>query len=158
MIFYYAALIIGIVLIFVLVCPCSKKTTRKVPLNYILLFSFTAVWSYMVASFVIHFSPESVLTCAAMVLVMFVALTLYAIFAKVDLNICFAVAFVLILAIFPLILFCWFFPSKILYNFLYVLIIVLTCIYIVIDTKAIFEQLSPDEYIIGALMLYVDII
>ena len=49
---HYVALIVGIVLMLVLACPCSSKSARKVPLNYILLFSFTAVWSYMVAGFV----------------------------------------------------------------------------------------------------------
>ena len=44
------------------------------------------------------------------------------------------------------------------YNFLYILIIALTAIYIVYDTKVIMEQLDPDEYIIGAIMLYVDLI
>ena len=49
---HYAALIIGVVLMLVLACPCSNKAARSVPLNYILLFAFTAVWSYMVAGFV----------------------------------------------------------------------------------------------------------
>ena len=93
-----------------------------------------------------------------MVLVMFIGLTIYAIFAKVDLMWFWGAAIVLGISIFPLILFCIFFPSNLLWNFLYVLIIVLTCIYIIIDTKLIFEKLSPDEYIIGALFLYVDII
>ena len=44
------------------------------------------------------------------------------------------------------------------YNFLYILIIALTSIYIVYDTKVIMEHLDPDEYIIGAIMLYVDLI
>ena len=44
------------------------------------------------------------------------------------------------------------------YNFLYILIIALTSIYIVYDTKVIMEHLGPDEYIIGAIMLYVDLI
>ena len=36
--------------------------------------------------------------------------------------------------------------------------IILTCIYIVYDTKMICEKLSIDDYVIGALMLYTDII
>ena len=44
------------------------------------------------------------------------------------------------------------------YNFLYLLIIALTSIYIIYDTKLIMEYLGPDEYIIGAIMLYVDLI
>ena len=113
----------------------------------------------MVAGFVQFFTPESVFACAIMVLVMFIALTLYAAFTRSEnLQWCWAAGAVLGLAIWPLIIFCWIFPSNMLYNFLYVLIIVLTAIYIVYDTKLIMEKLNLDEYIIGALLLYVDLI
>ena len=137
---------------------CCKKPARKVPLNYILLFTFTLLWSFMVACFVVWFTPESVMICAAMVFFMFVGLTTYAVFSKADPIWYMAVASVLSVAIFPLILFCIFFPSNLLWNLLYLLIIVLTCCYIIWDTKQILERYSTDDYIIGALMLYVDLI
>ena len=152
----WIAIIAGITIYCMILC--CKKPARKVPLNYILLFTFTALWSFMVAGFVIWFTPESVAICAAMVLCMFVGLTLYAIFAKTDPIWYMGIAAVLSVAIFPLILFCWFFPSNLLWNLLYLLIIVLTCIYIIWDTKQIMERFSTDDYIIGALMLYVDLI
>lgn len=58
----------------------------------------------------------------------------------------------------PAILLGFFFPSKAYWNVLYVFIIVLTSIYIVYDTKKIMRDYAVDEYIIAALMLYVDII
>ena len=61
-------------------------------------------------------------------------------------------------AVWPLIFFCIIFPSKLLFNVLCFLIVILTSIYIVFDTKLIMKKLELDEYIIGALLLYIDII
>jgi len=153
----YIAIGIGIVLFCVL--ACSKEKSRKVPLNYILLFAFTLAWSWMVAGFVIWYTPESVLMCTALVMFMFVALTLYACFTKEKhLQWCWAMGAVLGFCIWPAFIFAWMFPSKLGYIGLYLLIAVLTSIYIVYDTKMIMTKFGCDEYIIAALMLYVDII
>ena len=154
---HYASLFLGIVIFCVI--GCCKKPARKVPLNYILLFTFTALWSYMVAGLVQFFPPENVLIVAAFVLAMWIALTIYAVCAKdSQINYCYAVGSVLSIAVFPLILFSWIYREVWFYNLLYVLIVVLTAIYIVYDTKMIMEQLETDEYITGAIMLYVDLI
>ena len=154
---HYASLFLGIVLFCVI--GCCKKPARKVPINYILLFLFTALWSYMVAGLVQFFPPQNVLIVAVFVLVMWIGLTIYAICARESqLKVCYAAGAVLTIAVFPLILFSWFYREKWYYNFLYLLILVLSAIYIIYDTKMIMEQLDTDEYIIGAIMLYVDLI
>lgn len=61
-------------------------------------------------------------------------------------------------AVWPLMIFCWIWPSKLLYNILCFFVIILTSIFIIWDTKMIMTKLKLDEYIIGALMLYVDIV
>ena len=61
-------------------------------------------------------------------------------------------------AVIPLFLFCLIYPSRILFNLLCFVFIILTSIYIIYDTKLIMTKLQLDEYIIGALLLYLDII
>lgn len=150
-------LVIGFILMIVIFC--GRKTVKEVPLNYILLFAFTFVWSWMVAGLVAYFKPESVLACAVLVCFMFIALTLFACCSKAStLNVCGAIGCVIGICLWPAIFFWWMFPSNLGYIALYLLITVLTCIYIVFDTRAICEQFDVDEYIIASLILYVDII
>ena len=150
------AIVIGVCLICAI--ACCKVAARKVPLNYIILFTFTLVWGYMVAGFVIWFKAEAVMICASLTFFMFLGLTLYAIFAKKSLTYCMGIFIVFDVMLFPLILFCIFWPSNFMWNLVYFAFIVLTSCYIVYDTKLIMKKLNQDEYIIGALMLYVDLI
>lgn len=137
---------------------CCQKMARRVPINYILLFAFTLVWSYMVAGFVQFFDPIMVLAAAALTCAMFVGLTLFTICCKFNLTIVWGLAAALSFVIWPMIFMMWIFPTKLLYLCLCGLIVVLMSIYIIIDTKMIMEKLDMDEYIIGALMLYTDLI
>jgi len=151
---HLVAMVVGICLFCII--ACFKEASRKVPQNYILLFTFTFVWSYMVAGFCSWYNPESVLAAATMTTVMFVGLTAYACCAKdEELEYCWAAGAVLSFLLLPAILFAILFGA---YTFFYVLVIVLCSIYIVYDTKIIMKDLEPDEYIIGALILYVDLI
>ena len=61
-------------------------------------------------------------------------------------------------AVWPLIIMLFIFPSKMLFQGIAFFVIILTSIYIVFDTKLILKKLGLDDYILGALMLYTDII
>ena len=151
---HLVAMVVGICIFCYI--ACFKNASRKVPQNYILLFAFTFVWSYMVAGFCSWYNPESVVAAATLTTVMFVGLTAYACCSKSEeLEYCWAAGAVLSFLLLPAILFAILFGA---YTFLYVLVIVLCSIYIIYDTKLIMEYLEPDEYIIGALILYVDLI
>ena len=153
------ALVIGAILMISIFC-CRKTCARKVPINYILLITFTVVWSYAVAGCCKFFAVEKILIAAAMTLAMFVGLTVYAIFAKAEqINCCIAMGIALGFAIWPMFILGFLFPTGPFYwNLLYLLIILATCAYIVWDTYVILNYLTTDEYIIGALILYVDLI
>ena len=154
---HYVALVTGIILM--LVIMCFKKIARKVPINYILLFVFTAVWSYMVAGFTMYFPAEIVLCAAVTTFMMTVGLTLVALFMKKDITVWGGLLGAASLALIPLIIFAMFFPSRLLYIIVTVVVIVLSSIYIVYDTQRITRgHLGYDEYIVGALSLYTDII
>lgn len=129
-----------------------------VPRNYILLSIFTLLWGYMVAGFSQWFEPSDVMTAACITLGMTIGLTLFACFCKMKLTVLWGIAAAGSIAVIPLFLFCIIFPSKLLFNILCFVVIILTAIYIIWDTKMIMEKLELDEYIIGALMLYVDIV
>ena len=153
---YYVALIFGITILCTLVC-CTKHA-RKVPRNYILLGIFTICWSYMVAGFTQWFEPSDVFAAAGLTSAMVAGLTLFACCCKMKLTWLWGIAAAGSLAVWPLIIFLIIFPSRFLFNIVAFFVVVLTSIYIVYDTRLIMKKLSPDEYIIGALLLYADII
>jgi FtsH-binding integral membrane protein len=140
---------------------CCKKCARKVPNNYILLFAFTLFESYMVAGICGLYSeaPEIVLMAAVTTLILFLGLTFFACTCKsLKLDLCWALGMGLSLAFFPLILWFILFPSKALYNVICAFGVVIFSIYIVFDTRMIMQVLDLDEYAIGALMIYIDLI
>lgn len=153
---YYVAMIIGISVMCSLLC-CIQNA-RKVPLNYILLFVFTAAWTVMVASFIQFFDIEDIVMAATLTTCLFLGLTLFACCSKFKLTALWGVGAAISVCLWPMIIFMWIFPSKMLYNVICFLVVVLTSIYIVYDTKLIMKKLSLDDYVIGALLLYVDII
>ena len=152
------AMVVGFVLlIFVL---CAKKLRRKVPLNYILLFSFTIVWSYMVAGFTNWFSVDKILASAGLTLAMFIGLTVFSCaYDPSGPYIKGGVATAGCFALFPMIFFCYYIRSyPIWWNFIYFAIILLIALFILFDIRTIMTDLETDEYIIGAVILYVDTI
>ena len=153
---HYVALIIGIALMCTLVC--CQRHARIVPRNYILLAAFTACWTYMVAGFTQWFEPDDVLMAITLTFAMVVGLTLFACFCKMKLTALWGVGAAMSIAVWPLFIFMWIWPSKILFQIICFFVIILTAIYIIFDTKMIMKKLELDEYIIGALMLYVDIV
>ena len=96
---------------------------------------------------------------AVTTLILFLGLTFFACACKsMKLDCCWALLIGLTMCFFPAILFFIIFPTKALYNAICVLGIIIFSIYVVFDTKMIMEYLSVDEYVIGALMIYIDII
>lgn len=95
---------------------------------------------------------------ATLTTAMVIGLTLFACFCKMKLTWLWGVGAAMSLAVWPLIIFMWIWPSKILFQIVCFFVIILTSIYIIYDTKLIMKKLGLDEYIIGALFLYVDII
>jgi len=104
------------------------------------------------------YEPEYVLIATVLTASMFTGLTLYACFTKRDLTKCWGVAMGLGFALIGMIFLSFFFWSYILYMLICCVGIVLMALYILIDTQLIMKKLKFDEYIVGALMLYTDVI
>ena len=153
---HYIALAFGIILLCTILC-CTRHA-RVFPRNYILLALFTIFWSFMVAGFTQWFDPLDIVVAAVMTLCSSVGLSIFACIGRMKLTWLWGIAAGLVLTIWPLGVFCWFMRSRIIYICICFLIVILFSIYIVIDTKLIMHKLSLDEYVIGALLLYVDIV
>jgi len=152
------ALLIGLVLFITI--ACCKKPARTYPINYILLLIFTLCWGYMVAGTCSWYDPTYVFVAAALTAVSVVGLTIFSATCMSDklFTVCLMAAVCLLFCLFPAMLMMWIFPTYWLYCLICGGCVILSSIYIVIDTQMIMKDLSTDEYIFGALILYIDII
>ena len=156
---HWVAIFCGCILACVLMCPCCGKCYRRVPVNYILLVLFTLCVSYVVAGFCSYFEPVYVVCAAVTTMSMVVGLTMLACFMKEEqVGYCAGFAVALVFTLLPIIFFALIWPSKLLVIAIEGLLIVLFSIYIIIDTRLIMKKFTYDEYIIAAMMLYIDII
>ena len=142
-----------------IVFGCCRETARTVPINYILLFSFTLCMSFYLSLLCSLYETETVvsaliLTCAATA-----GLTFYASTTKTDFTYCggflFALCFILFIS-FALFFWCGY------YVFYCALGVMLYSLYIIYDTQLILgkfgREYSIDDYCFSSLNLYIDII
>jgi FtsH-binding integral membrane protein len=100
-----------------------------------------------------------VLIAAVCTSVMFVGLTALACFVKTEkMSYCWALMSVLTSLALPLVIFMLIFRDRLIHTAVSVIFVALASLYIVYDTKQILKTLTVDEYIIGSLLIYVDII
>ncbi|CAD8107025.1 unnamed protein product [Paramecium primaurelia] len=147
---------------------CCRKVARRVPLNYILLIIFTLCFSTIVAApCIICFEllsngVELVIIAAAITLAITILLTIYAWRTKTDYSalghLCFVLsASLLIMCIVGL------FVRNIWFQlFICTICVIIYGGYIIFDTQLIIgnhsNYLSIDDYIIAAMLLYIDIV
>jgi len=141
---------------------CCHKLARKVPINYILLFIFTVFESYMVSAITIFYTKESIIISVGLTAALFTGLTLFACFTKTDFTVCRGLLWAgVVIVIFAIILL-FVYPNRYVMLAICVVILLLLCIFVIYDTQQIANKgkygLSIDDYIVGALLLYTDII
>ena len=145
-----------------IVTCCSPKQLQIVPRNYIILLIFTLCEGYIVSVICAMSNPRLVFMAALMTLAMTVALTLYAFTTKTDFTVCGGMFFIIGAAFFMFSLFAMFTKNNLLHIILSALGCILYGIYIIYDTQLIMggksQEISYDDYILGALLLYTDII
>ncbi|CAI2372400.1 unnamed protein product [Moneuplotes crassus] len=158
-------LITAAILSFVPLCILMYfiKVARRVPLNYILLLSFVFFQSIVVAYACASVgNAELVLIAALMTGGLTLILTIFACTTKIDFTLCWGAVFVLAGTLLLFGIFSLIFRSQVL-NIVYVSLgIIVYGFYLLIDTQLVCGgktwQLSEEDYIIGALILYIDII
>lgn len=156
-----------VALITAIAIACYRSVARRVPTNYILLTVFTVAETYIVGYFTVFFEPDDVLLAAVLTLTMTITLTIYAFTTKRDFTVFGAALWIAGWALLAFsLLFFWIARYSAAYKPIVIVICVLSIVvygfYLVFDTQLIIGgkryELSMDDYVIGALMIYTDII
>lgn len=153
----FIVITIAILVIFVV----SRERARRVPLNYILLFTFTLCMSFYCLLLCSYFSPRVVITAAVLTFGATVGLTVYACKTKDDFTFCGAFLFCFIfIGVISVGFFFW--VPVFYYVFIVIGGVILYSLYIIYDTQLIIGnktfEYSIDDYCLAALNLYIDII
>ena len=166
-----AMFITTLVLALVLQCAiiCCKNVARAVPCNFITLSLFTACWAYIISFICAQYDKDVVLMSSVSTAAITISLTLYAMFTKTDFTqlcgpfVCFALLMIftvqMLLSILSLFIFSW---TDTWIPFAAGFCVIIYGLFLIIDTQLIVgggrHELSIDDYVIGALVLYLDII
>jgi len=158
-------ILLGLFLLIGCLIPlCITNLRRKVPLNYLLLLGFTFGESIFIASATANLTVESVLTSIGVFALLLSCLWCGALVAKTSaklmlfLIISAVVACIFQITIMVTLLCCGYLYGSILGYAIAGLIV--AAIYVIVDLVIIMipGAISKDDYILGALMLYVDLL
>lgn len=160
------ASIAACVLLVAVLC-CCRDLLRSFPLNFIILAAFTVLMAISLSGICIHYKTDEVLMAAGITTVVFLALTIFAMQTAIDFTVCTGFACILLVILMILGIVAAIFPSKILSLIYAGSGAAIFSFYILIDTQLITGgafgkqravTLSPEDYILGALELYMDVI
>ncbi|XP_036615174.1 protein lifeguard 4 [Trichosurus vulpecula] len=131
---------------------------HKHPINFYLLFGFTLLESLSVAVAVTFYDVYVVLQAFMLTTAVFLGLTLYTLQSKRDFSKfgagLFAFLFILLLSGFLR----FFYNNELVEVIFSAMGALLFCGFIIYDTHLLMHKLSPEEYILAAINLYLDII
>ena len=159
--FFFVSFVVSMICLYSLVC--YRKLARRVPTNYILLGIFTLAESYLVSCTTMAYEPKMVATAAILTAAVTLSLTAYAFSDKSkDFTILGGMWFMMFGIMFAASLVGYFVRSPIVQIGLSCCFAVIFGIYIIFDTQLIVGKkalaLEIDDYIYGAMILYLDII
>lgn len=150
-------------LIILIFLACFKSISRKVPTNYILLTVFTLCEAILISSVTVVYDPVTILIATLLTFGITFVLTAYACMTKSDLTMKLGITLVVLFALSMFgILMGMFWDSRPVEIMVCCLLVVIYGVYLIIDTQLLVGKgryrLSMEDYIIGALMIYVDMI
>ncbi|CAH8553735.1 unnamed protein product [Schistosoma rodhaini] len=163
--FYYLAYAVFFVTYLVLGCIVSVR--RRFPGNYICLTVFTLALSYMAGSIGAFYGAEAALIAVALTFALCICITLFAMQTRFDFTMCSGFLFVfscvvMLTGIAIMIVYFVLGPNKILQGVYSGILTLLFGLYLAYDTQLIMGgrefELEPEEYIFGAMQLYVDVV
>ena len=138
---------------------CFSNIAKRVPINYILLFSFTLSMSFYCLIFCSFFKPQDVIVAGILTLCSTVGLTVYAIRTKTDFSFLGGLLFCFSFIIVTTIAFYFWIRVTVFWLMLGVMVYSL---YLIYDTQLIMGKVGIsygiDDYCFAALNLYIDII
>jgi FtsH-binding integral membrane protein len=141
---------------------CCNEVAREVPTNYILLLVFTICEAYLVSYACVKTSPRVVIMAGALTIAMTISLFIYAVTTDTDFTMAGGTLFVLGAALSLFAIFLFFIKSPFLETLYSVLGVLLYGFYLIYDIQLLVgkgkNRLSYDDYIVGSLQIYIDII
>lgn len=162
---FYTAMFSSIILAVFLLC--YPNLIRNVPTNYLVLVLWTACEGYLIGVISSIFDAYSVVMAASLTVTVTFALTVYAFTTKKDFTYIGGLLFVLVSIMIFFGLFFMLFGvnnkfTRALYSFYLVLGIVLYSFWLIYDTQLLMgkygNEYSIDDYVIAAMMIYMDIL
>jgi len=158
-------LIVALVVVFgaLIAMICVESVRRTSPTNIIVLSIFTLAETYLVGASTMRFDPEDVLLAIGITAAVVIGLTIFAFQTKWDFTMLGGVLFVAVILLFLFGIIAMFFPGRTMTLIYSSCGALLFCIYLIYDTQMMMGgkhkySISPEEYIFGALTLYLDII
>lgn len=144
---------------------CKYKMFQKAPNSYILLVVYTLTHSYLIGVIILFYKIDTIYQAAAATFGAFIALTGFAIYTKGDLTMKGGAIASLCNGLLWLIVFMFIFgTNNTLYTIFAIFAVFILGVFIVYDTQLIVGgkhrkfQLDPNDYAIGAIIIYSDII
>ena len=145
-----------------MVLLCSPQIRRKHPINIILLFLFTLAMSGCVGCITLYYSVQAVTIAMGSTCIITLSLTLFACQTKIDFTnkgVYIFAAFMVFVCFGFFMIFYWVQYLQVIFGCAGVLIYSMLLVY---NTQLLIGgrkyQLSPEEYVFGALTLYIDVI
>ncbi|XP_071789239.1 protein lifeguard 2-like isoform X2 [Asterias amurensis] len=155
----------GVFLVVYIVLACCGEFRRKTPHNYIALTIFTISLSYLTGTIACTYyetGGQTVLIALAITGGVTVGVTLFSIQTKYDFTSCGGFLFIFSWSLFLFGFIAIFTYSQILYTVYAWLAALLFTLFLAYDTQLLIGgrrfELSPEEYIFGALNLYIDVV
>lgn len=132
---------------------------RSYPTNFYLLGIFTACEAYMIGAVVGNYDALVVLQALIVTFVMVVGLTLFTLQSRYKFEKMGPYLFVMLIVVFVASMIQIFFPfPTVLALILTVSCVLLFSLYIVYDTNQLIRNMDVDDYVIGSVSLYLDIL
>jgi len=149
--------------VIMLVLACCEGVARSYPINLILLLVFTVCESFIVGAISSMYDTSTVLIAVGITAVVVVGITIFAFQTKIDFTGAGIYLFVFSLVLLVFGIFCLIIRTKILQIVYAALGALLFSFYLVFDTQIMLGgkhkySISPEDYIMAALNLYIDII
>lgn len=150
-------------IVIMLVLACCESVARKHPINIILLGLFTVFESFLIGAISSTYKTDTLLIAVGITCAVVFALTIFAFQTKIDFTGCGVYLFVAALVLMLFGILAIFIRTKIMHIIYASLGAGIFAMYLVFDTQIMMGgkhkySISPEDYIMAALNLYVDII
>lgn len=147
----------------IIALTCFGDLRRRFPHNFILLGLFTMAESLVLGILTAHYDTKTVVMAIGVTAVVCIALTAFAFQTKIDFTVYYGAAYIFFIVLFMMGLVCMFVDMPILHMVYSCLGALLFSFFLLIDTQMIVGgsrslQISPEEYILAVITLYLDII